>query len=73
MRKPFLITTDFPDAEEVGIRLGMPRERVRELIRRADEAYRQDIAKNGKPKAASKGSKNAAAKKRGGHTSADKK
>jgi hypothetical protein len=49
------------------------RKRIKELIRRAEEIYRQDIAKNGKPKAAGKGAKNAAAKKRGCPTSAYKK
>ena len=70
MRTPVILTNKIPTAEEVGRMLGVSPERTRELIRMADDAYRKDIAKNGKPKAAARRAKNGAARKRGGQTSA---
>lgn len=52
MRPPFVITSDYPTAEEVGRRLGVSPERTAELIKMADaivaELRAEDRAKAAK-------------------------
>ena len=69
MREPAILTGPIPTVEEVARTHGVSPERTKDLVRRAEELFRQHQVRMAKAKAKRKvATKNGAARKRSGQT-----